>query len=188
MIAPIENLEPDTSLKAVVSKHPEALAFAARDGVIQARYILKLAPEDTPNHLTHGTLTGLDAISTPPYVFFDNASGSLIAFYQLGTSLSGHIGIVHGGIIATLLDECMGRACFPKLQHKIAVTAKLEVEYKKPIPAGSIVYVLAETRDVQGRKANVEASIRSAEDDTVFASSKALFVEPKYASTLTKLM
>lgn len=30
-------------------------------------------------------------------------------FIHLGDEVCGHQGIVHGGLVATLLDECMGR-------------------------------------------------------------------------------
>ncbi|GKZ27589.1 hypothetical protein AbraIFM66951_005983 [Aspergillus brasiliensis] len=183
---------PDTDemgrLETVVAKHPKALQFKARDSVTERRYVLKFQPEDEPFNLTHGTLAGPDALSSRPYVFADNTSGSLLAFYHLGPRLSGHKGIVHGGLTAVILDECMGRACFPLLDGKIAVTAKLELEYKSPIPVDSLVYILAETTSQQGRKATVEATVRDAEDGRDLVKAKGLFVEPKWASTLTQVM
>ncbi|KAF2712775.1 hypothetical protein K504DRAFT_339710, partial [Pleomassaria siparia CBS 279.74] len=89
--------------------------------------------------LTETTLLCPDMISREPYVFTDDESGSLIAFYHLGSKLAGHSRIVHGGLAAVLLDECMGRACFPRLVGKVAVTAKLELNYKSPIPVNSVV-------------------------------------------------
>ena len=178
----------DARLAALVARHPQALDFRARDTVAESRHVLKLEPENEQLNLTHGTLAGPDALSSRPFVFADNAAGSLLAFYHLGPRLSGHSGIVHGGMSAVLLDECMGRACFPLLAGKIAVTAKLELNYLSPIPVDSLVYILAETTSQEGRKATVEAVIRNAEDGRDLVSAKALFVEPKWAGSLPKMM
>ncbi|KAF4959795.1 hypothetical protein FSARC_10620 [Fusarium sarcochroum] len=184
----IPNADERGRLATVVAKHPQALEFKARDSITEYRYILKCQPEDEQFNLTHSTLAGPDALSERPYVFADNVSGSLLAFYHLGARLSGHKGIVHGGMTAILLDECMGRACFPLLEGKIAVTAKLELEYKNPIRVDSLVYILAETTSQQGRKATVEAIFRDAEDGRDLVKANGLFVEPKWASSMTKVM
>lgn len=47
----------------------------------------------------------------------------------------GYRGIVHGGIIATILDEVMARYVWERAQGP-AATAKLEVRYRRPAPVG----------------------------------------------------
>ncbi|KAM0550825.1 hypothetical protein ACHAPJ_008688 [Fusarium lateritium] len=182
------NADEQGRLATLVAQHPQVLEFKARGSVTEQRYILKFQPEDEQLNLTHSTLAGPNALSERPYVFADNTSGSLLAFYHLGARLSGHKGIVHGGMTAILLDECMGRACFPLLEGKIAVTAKLELEYKSPIHVDSMVYILAETKSQQGRKANVEATVMDAEDGRELVTAKGLFIEPKWAGSMTQVM
>ncbi|MCC7202109.1 MAG: PaaI family thioesterase [Nitrospirae bacterium] len=53
----------------------------------------------------------------------------------------GYQGITHGGIIATLLDEAMGRLLFELGIY--AVTAWMEVRYKSPLSTGERVFVSA---------------------------------------------
>lgn len=51
----------------------------------------------------------------------------------------GYNGVLHGGIIATLLDEALAWASKPE---GITVTASLEVRFKKPIPIGEPLKVI----------------------------------------------
>ena len=46
----------------------------------------------------------------------------------------GYDGIMHGGIVSTLLDEIMARYLYAKGMN--AVTARLEIRYLKPTPIG----------------------------------------------------
>ncbi|MCS7225291.1 MAG: PaaI family thioesterase [Armatimonadetes bacterium] len=54
----------------------------------------------------------------------------------------GYPGIVHGGILAAILDEAMAWAVFVKDGH-FAVSAEIKVRYTKPLPPGQPVRVLA---------------------------------------------
>ena len=51
--------------------------------------------------------------------------------FVLGSRYAGGAGFAHGGIIAVLLDEAMGK--ISKLTDERAVTAELSIEYKKPV-------------------------------------------------------
>lgn len=175
-------------LDAIVANHPDALEFQRRGPHIRVcQYLLAIDPENLPFSLLGTTLCGEETISRPR-VFIDDEAGSLLAFYRLGRKLAGHTGIVHGGICGVILDECMGRACFPILPAKIAVTAKLDLEYKSPIPVNSIIMVRADTKEVQGRKAWVEATVRDAIDGRDLVKATALFVQPKWAAEMDQLM
>ncbi|HKK02054.1 MAG TPA: PaaI family thioesterase [Desulfuromonadales bacterium] len=56
-------------------------------------------------------------------------------------------GMVHGGILATLLDESVIYAC--RAQGEKFVTAELTVRYKKPVPVETMLVVRA---CVKGKK------------------------------------
>jgi len=178
----------DTSLESLVSTHPIAAQFRQRSACTETRHILRINDADLPFHLTKSTLSGPDMIPENPYVFTDDEAGSLVAFYRLGPKLAGHSEIVHGGLAAVLLDECMGRACFPRLAGGIGVTAKLDLSYKNPIPVDSIVVIRADTKEVQGRKAWMEAVVEDARDGKILVEAKALFIEPKWASEMEKVI
>lgn len=70
-----------------------------------------------------------------------------------GPEYQGYQGITHGGIIATLLDEAMGRLLFEI--GSLAVTAWMEVRYMAPLAIGEKVFVCA--RVIKERKKFFEA-------------------------------
>ncbi|MCJ1273588.1 hypothetical protein MMC21_001381 [Puttea exsequens] len=148
-------------------------------------------PESHKKHsLTARTLLGPGKLPVPPLVFI-NEGKSLVSMSYLGTDLCGHVGIVHGGLLATLLDEGCARCGFAALPNKIGVTASLTINYKKPTPAGSFVVLKAETTRVEGRKVWVKAKIEllgeTEEPGKVLVEAEGLFVEPSYAKSLPKL-
>ena len=61
----------------------------------------------------------------------DNEKRRIIGRFILGERYQGGGGMAHGGIIATLLDEAMGKVC--RFREARAVTAELSVQYLKPV-------------------------------------------------------
>lgn len=63
---------------------------------------------------------------------FDYTEDEAVTYFTVTNSFQGYPGIVHGGIIATLLDEAMAKIIIKK--DLVAVTAELNVKYRKTIP------------------------------------------------------
>lgn len=70
-------------------------------------------------------------------------------------------GLTHGGIAAAALDEAMGWAMYAA--GAWAMTARMEVKYRKPLTLGEEVTVSAEVTRDRGRRLEAEAEIRDAE-------------------------
>jgi len=98
----------------------------------------------------------------------DHPSGLGIALRGAGTRVTGSFvvgdhhegapGLAHGGIVATALDEAMAGLLW--LLRQPAVTARLEVDYNRPIPTGSRVDLDAGLDRREGRKIFVRATAR----------------------------
>lgn len=84
--------------------------------------------------------------------------------------------IVHGGIVATVLDEVMVDVAY--LRGILAVTSKLEVRLKKPAKVGEKLHFEARILKDRGRLLDVEAQALQ-EDGTVIASAKAVLIKVK---------
>lgn len=69
--------------------------------------------------------------------------------FVLGPNYAGGAGFAHGGIIAVLLDEAMGK--LSKLTDERAVTAELNIEYKKPVPVDAEIVVAGWQEEEKGR-------------------------------------
>ena len=65
-----------------------------------------------------------------------------------GPQHQGWPGVLHGGIVATLLDETMGRAAF--LKNLWMVTAKMETTYRRPVPIGRPLKITAHIEQLRG--------------------------------------
>jgi acyl-coenzyme A thioesterase PaaI-like protein len=89
------------------------------------------------------------------------------------SSHQGYPGVTHGGIAATAMDEAMGWAMYAA--GAWAMTAKMEVKYRKSIPLGEELVVTAGVVRDRGRVLEAVAEIRSLAGDRL-AEAKALFV------------
>ena len=90
----------------------------------------------------------------------DTDTGHVFGRFKLAKEYQGSMGMLHGGIIALLLDEAMGKVC--KLSDVRAVTAELSVRYLKPIPVGHEIVVEAFQLRREGRQLYHEGEIRDA--------------------------
>src|SRR3989304_3529988 len=83
----------------------------------------------------------------------DREKKAIIGEFTPGPEHQGYQGITHGGIIATLLDEAMGRLLFELGTY--AVTAWMEVRFTAPLLTGEKVLVSAKV--IKERKKFFEA-------------------------------
>jgi len=81
-------------------------------------------------------------------------------------------GLAHGGVLAAAFDEALGAALW--LLRRPAVTARLETDFVRPVPVGSLVRIAVECVGVSGRKIYCRAEARVA--DVVVGRAAALFV------------
>ena len=79
-------------------------------------------------------------------------------------------GIVHGGILATLLDEAVIYAC--RALGEQFVTAELTVRYKKPVPVETEITVRARVREQKRRLLTTAAWIEIAGEVYAEADAK----------------
>ncbi|RYP69661.1 hypothetical protein DL769_005219 [Monosporascus sp. CRB-8-3] len=153
--------EDEREIDDFIRNHPLTIEMRSRPGYSESRPHLKIPPSFRNHNLTGGTLAGSGKVTVPPIVFAEEAGKSLVSISYLGNELCGHPGIVHGGLLATLLDEGLARCCFAALPHNVGMTAKLNIHYRNPTPAGSYVVLKATTTKVEGRKAWVQGRIET---------------------------
>jgi uncharacterized protein (TIGR00369 family) len=115
----------------------------------------------------------------------DNPKGMRLKFYsdeetrrtfckfKLPRHLQGPPGHAHGGIIATILDEAMGKV--NKFRSVVALTRSMNVEYLKPVPLREPLTVTGWEQKVEGREHTNVAQIANEKGD-VLARSTGVFV------------
>lgn len=72
----------------------------------------------------------------------------------------GYPGIAHGGIVATMLDETMGRAIMAgAAEVRFMFTAKMEIKYRVSVPLNTDIVVAGRVVKDKGRIAQVEGEV-----------------------------
>jgi len=103
----------------------------------------------------------------------DNEAHTATSQVNLTRLHEGAPGYIHGGIIATLMDEAMSKLNRPF--GVLAMTRHLEVDYLRPSPVGRDLILTGRHLRRDGRKLFHEADLRLP-DGTVLAKGKGLFI------------
>lgn len=162
----------------------------------------QLTQQQHRHNLTGETLFGPGKIDfrSPSFFFIKDAYGEeeiegdhSVTFFHLGHKLSGHNQIVHGGLLATLLDEVTCLLAFEKSVSKTGVTANLNVSYKKPAYVDNYVLLKCEIIKSEGRKCWVSGKVYLVDlqddgvierPDNLLCHCEVLVIEPKWAAEL----
>jgi uncharacterized protein (TIGR00369 family) len=108
----------------------------------------------------------------------DDSAKRIRGAFKLGAEYQGGPGFIHGGIIATVLDEAMGKVS--RFRGVRAVTAELVVEYLKPVSVDAPLLIEAYEVEKTGRNLHYVGEIRNQAGD-LLARGRGRFVviEPR---------
>lgn len=105
-----------------------------------------------------------------------NPDSSVATRFTPDRRFQGYKNILHGGIITTLLDEVMAQAVIA--QKIMAVTAKIEVNFKKPVRIGAPLIITGRLLDKKGRFCTTAAELTDF-NGVIYSTAKAVFVPIK---------
>jgi acyl-coenzyme A thioesterase PaaI-like protein len=115
--------------------------------------------------------------------FFNDEHHRCTARITLGEQYQSYPGIVHGGILATILDETMGRAILAEgnepreiTDERFMFTAKIEIRYRKSVPLNQEFVVRGRVDKDRGRLVMVSGEIVLA-DGTVAVEASATLAD-----------
>ncbi len=103
----------------------------------------------------------------------DGEAGVVATFVPRAVD-QGFPGVLHGGILAALVDESMAWAMWAA-DRALGVTAKMEMRYRRPVTPDAPLTVRGRVVRTRGRRFEVEASILDAAGETLVEAS-ALFL------------
>lgn len=103
----------------------------------------------------------------------DDAARKIVGRFRLGAEYQGAFGIIHGGVIALVLDEVMGKVC--RFREVRAVTAEMNVEFLRPIKVDADLVVEGYEQEMVGRNLQLVGEIKDA-SGKVLARSSGRFV------------
>ncbi len=103
---------------------------------------------------------------------FRTVPGGAQCIVRPGAQFQGYDGILHGGIVAALMDDAMCYAVM--LDGSLVVTAELQVRYRTPVPVDRELVVTAQRLDARRNLFTCKAEITM--DGSVLASATGKFV------------
>jgi acyl-coenzyme A thioesterase PaaI-like protein len=137
-------------------------------------------PSEKLQRLTAGALGGSRGLGGYQRIFHNKSTGEFISVLWIGGALAGWPGVAHGGVLASVLDESMGRAAVARFPVRTGVTAKLEFNYKAPTVTNAF-YVVRAIPIEEGstdRKGWVRGTVEEM-GGKVCVEAEGLFVVPK---------
>lgn len=140
------------------------------------------AAEPKRKHLSHGAQNQCFGCgpANPEVLRLDftaEEDGTVYCETAIPARFQGPANHVHGGIIATLLDEIMSKG--NRFLGVTAMTRHMEIEYLRPVPLDTPILLRGRTVRFEGRKYWCEGEIQD-QHGTVLAKSKALFIAVKH--------
>ena len=105
--------------------------------------------------------------------FFEQ-DDEIVSFWQPQSHFQGWVGVLHGGIISTLLDETAGWVVTRKLQAA-GMTARLNVTFKQPVRSDETqITIRARIREQSGRLVFINCTLENAHAD-ICAEAEAVY-------------
>ena len=144
-----------------------------------------------PDHAVHGNLLGKPRLLEQMKTFRQRQQSPLerpnidlpvlISEIRVGSKLTGHKGIVHGGVTALLYDEIFGWGyevvrADPTIP---AFTANLNIDFRNPIPVNFTFRVRVHCKRIQGRKSIFEGIMETMDGSMIFAEATCIMVSVK---------
>ena len=108
--------------------------------------------------------------------FYETSAGEIKAEFSAPEQYQGYPGVLHGGIVASILDEAAGRAFMGISPPRFMFTAKLEVRYRKNVPVKQLLKIVGRTIKDKGRRAEGWAGIFNA-DGILLAEANVLLLD-----------
>jgi uncharacterized protein (TIGR00369 family) len=101
---------------------------------------------------------------------------TLRAAFTPQKSHQGYKDVIHGGIISTVLDECMAQAAIKKL-GLMAATVEFGVRFRNPLMAGEETVAEARVEGVTRKLVEASAVLKRVSDSATIATARGkLFV------------
>ena len=104
---------------------------------------------------------------------YDEKRNCFVCRFRLRKRFTGPPGHAHGGIIATILDEAMGKV--NRLREVVALTSQITVDYLRPVPLNRSLRVESREISVCGRRHINMAEIVNDKGE-VLARSRGTFI------------
>jgi acyl-coenzyme A thioesterase PaaI-like protein len=121
--------------------------------------------------------------------FYETQPGEVIANYTVSEHHQGYPGIVHGGIVAAMLDEIACRSLMGTgLKHpRFVYTARLTIRYRQHVPVEKPLRLVGTAGKSKARYAAATSAIYSAEGELLAEADVLVVNAPPVSSDTAEL-
>ncbi|WP_165423479.1 PaaI family thioesterase [Ktedonosporobacter rubrisoli] len=104
-------------------------------------------------------------------------NGTVVSDFHPQPEHQGFPGVIHGGIIATVLDEALNRTSMLTEQPAWSMTGRLEIRYRHYVPYGPLLRVRAALGKQKGRMIQATGAVTLADDESkILAEAQGTFM------------
>jgi acyl-coenzyme A thioesterase PaaI-like protein len=111
--------------------------------------------------------------------FFETSPGEVIVDITVPEHYQGYPGVVHGGIVAAMLDEVTGRVHMDGDPPRFMFTARLEIRYRKNVPIGQPLHIVGRAGKSRESTAMATGQIYGPDGDLLVEAEALLVNVPK---------
>lgn len=108
--------------------------------------------------------------------FYEPQPGQVRAEITVPETFQGYPGVVHGGVVAAMLDEAAGRTWMGAEEPRFMVTARLSIRYRRPVPVGKPLVLVGRAGEDRGRVATATGEIYS-QDGQLLAEAEVVMAD-----------
>ncbi|HET6899950.1 MAG TPA: PaaI family thioesterase [Vicinamibacteria bacterium] len=103
---------------------------------------------------------GLESTVGLKLTFADDGVGEVRCEYVIRPEYQGYPGIAHGGIVAAILDEVVGRVALIGDPNHFMMTVRMEITYRQPVPVDTKLTILGRPVKMGGRLVRAAGEVR----------------------------
>ena len=107
----------------------------------------------------HCFVCGTDNVNGLQMKFYDDNHETVCSTLVVDDRFQGYPGIVHGGILAAMLDEAVGRVAMIGDHHHFMMTVNLTAQYRHPVPVNTELTVEGKIIKLRGRLGKARGEI-----------------------------
>jgi acyl-coenzyme A thioesterase PaaI-like protein len=110
---------------------------------------------------------------------YETEPGLVESTYFAPDHFQGYPGVLHGGIVAAIVDEVAGRSLMGSdpMNPRFMFSAKLEVKYRRNVPIGKSLKIIGKAGRSRSKSAEAWAGIYDAETNELLAEGNVLLMD-----------
>src|SRR5919108_873965 len=110
---------------------------------------------------------------------YETEPGMVQSTYMAPDHFQGYPGVLHGGIVAAIIDEIAGRSLMGSnpMDPRFMFSAKMEVKYRRNVPIGKALKIIGKAGKSRSKSAEAWAGIYDAETNELLAEGNTLLID-----------